>query len=116
MKALGAKLIGVRQAPWDSSQASVLDELFTQRVQWPQLYEAVGKADLIVLTCAVTDATRGMVNEAFVGACKEGVVIINIARGGPSLQQALLGLHLKSYARRRTWRITYTSDPADVCM
>lgn len=81
MKALGTNLIGVKQAPWDTLQSKSLDELFTERVQWPELLHAAGKSDIIVLTCAVTDATRGMINEAFLRACKEGVIIINVARG-----------------------------------
>ncbi len=84
MKALGANLIGVKQSPWDPQQAQSLDELFTERRQWPQLQEAAGKADIIALTCTVTDATRGMINEAFLGACQKGVIIINVARGGPN--------------------------------
>lgn len=83
MKALGTKLIGVRQSPWDTTQAEALDELFTERMQWPQLHQAAVRADLIVLTCTVTDATRGMIDKAFLGACKEGVIIINVARGSP---------------------------------
>lgn len=82
MKALGARLVGVRQGPWEEVGGSPsLDELFQERVQWPCLLEVAAKADLIVLTCTATPATRGMVNDTFLRACRPGVVIINVARG-----------------------------------
>ena len=111
MRALGAKLIGVRQAPWDSSQASALDALFTERFQWPQLHEAAGKADIIVLTCTVTDATRGMIDEAFLGRCKEGVIIINVARGGSQLVQLSSCFPAQFYASKTRWRSTLLTFP-----
>lgn len=89
LKALGANLIGVRQSPWalaevasGGTELQELDRLFSERFQWPQLHEAAAKADLIMLTCTVTEATRGMINRGFLQACRKGVIIINVARGG----------------------------------
>jgi len=39
-------------------------------------------ADIVVLTCTLNAATQGMVDEEFLNACKPGVRIINVARGG----------------------------------
>lgn len=82
MKALGAKLLGVKQGPWDAVEGGEdVDQLFQERGQWSQLLELAAKADIIILTCAVTPASKGMVNKAFIAACRPGPIIINVARG-----------------------------------
>jgi len=76
-------LLGVRQSPWAAGDAepSPGHLLFDRRGQWPQLPEFTAAADLIVLTCTVTDATRGLINSAFLRRCRPGVIIVNVARG-----------------------------------
>lgn len=82
MKALGAELLGVKQSPWGAVEgAENLDQLFQERKQWPHLLDLAAKAEIIILTCTVTPATKGMVNKGFIAACCPGVIIVNVARG-----------------------------------
>ncbi|MEC9176300.1 MAG: NAD(P)-dependent oxidoreductase [Pseudomonadota bacterium] len=39
-------------------------------------------ADVVVLACPLTAATRGMANDAFFAAVKKDAILVNIARGG----------------------------------
>ena len=52
-------------------------------------------ADVVVLACALTDDTRGLVDRTFLGSMKQGAVLVNIARGAvvdeTALMQALNG-------------------------
>lgn len=77
-----ATLIGVRKRPWGSNPTdSPLEAQLQQKGLFNDLIPLAAQADLVVLTCSVTDETRGMVNENFLHACKPGVRIINVARG-----------------------------------
>jgi len=57
------------------------------------LAEALPLADVVTLHCPLTDATRGMVDAAFLGALRPGAILINTGRGAlvdePSLVAAL---------------------------
>jgi len=48
------------------------------------------EADIISLHVQLTDETRGMVNEAFLSKCKDGLVLINTSRGAVVDTRALL--------------------------
>ena len=54
------------------------------------LPEYLGRADVIALACPLNDATRGMVDAAFLAAAKPGAVLVNIARGGLIDDEALI--------------------------
>ncbi|KAA6423439.1 MAG: D-3-phosphoglycerate dehydrogenase [Trebouxia sp. A1-2] len=83
LKPFHVKLMGVRRSPWGTNPSdSHLEAELQQRGVFQDLPGLVGQADLIVLTCSLTDATRGMVDRTFLKACKPGVRIINVARGG----------------------------------
>jgi phosphoglycerate dehydrogenase-like enzyme len=43
-----------------------------------------------VLACPLTDATRGMVNAAFLAALPDGALVVNVARGAVVMTDALL--------------------------
>ncbi len=43
--------------------------------------ERIGEADFIVLTCALTPSSRHMINKDSIALMKEGVRIVNVARG-----------------------------------
>ena len=74
--------MGLRRGPWGTTPADgPLEAELQQTGAFGDLHRLVGQADLIVLTCSLTDATRGMVDRAFLAACKPGVRIINVARG-----------------------------------
>jgi glycerate dehydrogenase len=45
------------------------------------LAEALPLADVVTLHCPLTDATRGMVNDSFLRACKPDAILINTGRG-----------------------------------
>jgi glycerate dehydrogenase len=45
------------------------------------LAEALPLADVVTLHCPLTDATRGLVNEPFLRACKPDAILINTGRG-----------------------------------
>ncbi|KAL3150379.1 hypothetical protein ABBQ32_000218 [Trebouxia sp. C0010 RCD-2024] len=83
LKPFHVKLMGIRRAPWGATPADAyLEAELQQKGLFPNLHRMAGQADLIVLTCSLTETTRGMVDSAFLKACKPGVRIINIARGG----------------------------------
>ena len=50
-------------------------------VELVSLAELVARADVITLHCALTEATRGLVDRALLAAAKPGAVLVNVARG-----------------------------------
>ena len=46
--------------------------------------------DVVVLACPLTDATRGMVNAAFLAAMPDGGLLVNVARGPVVVTEALV--------------------------
>lgn len=60
--------------------------------EWPG---RLNEADFIVLTCALTDSSRGMLNGDVLSDCKPGVRIVNISRG-PLIKEAALAAALAS--------------------
>lgn len=73
-KAFGANIATVRRRQDGEGMA---DKVYQQE----QLPEALAEADVVVLTCTANEDTRDMVDADFLGAMKEGSVLINIARG-----------------------------------
>lgn len=67
-----------------------LTGLRAHQADWPI---GLGDCDFVVFTSALTPETRHMLNEEVIGACKDGVRIVNVSRGGlihqPSLINAL---------------------------
>ncbi|MGD1853756.1 MAG: phosphoglycerate dehydrogenase [Leptolyngbyaceae cyanobacterium] len=59
---------------------------------WP---ERLDEADFIIVTCALTDENRHMVNSNILARTKAGVRIINVARG-PLIDEVALIEHLRS--------------------
>lgn len=58
---------------------------------WP---ERVEEADFVVLTCALTQENRHMVNADTLARCRRGVRIVNVARG-PLVDEVALAVALK---------------------
>lgn len=73
-KAFGVEVTAVRR----SNKTEGLADLV---VQQDALAEVLPKADVVVLACTSTDATRNMVAAEFLAAMKPGSVLVNIARG-----------------------------------
>jgi len=51
-------------------------------VQFADVADAVGDADVVVLAAALTDETRGMVDKSFLSAMNDDAWLVNVARGG----------------------------------
>ena len=78
LQPFGVRVIGVKQSPWTNE---IQYNGVEKRGSWSQLHAFAAEADIVILTCTQTAATRGMVDAAFLAACKAGVIIINMARG-----------------------------------
>jgi phosphoglycerate dehydrogenase-like enzyme len=67
-----------------------LDQSFTL----PELDQVLARADIVMLTIALTPETQHMVDRSRLAICKPGMVLINVARGGlvdqPALAAALI--------------------------
>lgn len=67
--------------------------------EWPM---DLGRCDFLVLTCALNSDTYHMLNEQTLRACKKGIRVINVARGGlidePALVESLNCGHVHSVA------------------
>ncbi|GJF34608.1 2-hydroxyacid dehydrogenase [Kitasatospora sp. NE20-6] len=60
-------------------------ELYTPE----RLHEFLARCDYLVLTCPLTDETRGMIDKAAFDALKPGAVLINVSRGGIADEDAM---------------------------
>lgn len=83
LKAFGVGVVCVRRSAWrgeteDQGPARLLDGRGTT-ADLPRL---LPQADLVFVTCPQNEENRGMVNRGFLAHCKDGVRIVNVARGG----------------------------------
>jgi D-3-phosphoglycerate dehydrogenase / 2-oxoglutarate reductase len=53
----------------------------SSEIELVSLAELVARADVISLHCALTDATRGLVDHALLSRVKPGAILVNVARG-----------------------------------
>lgn len=60
--------------------------------RWP---EDLGACDFLVFTCALTDSNKHMLNAEAIAECKQGVRIVNVARG-PLIDESALIAGLRS--------------------
>ena len=67
-KALGAEVIAYKRTPVEDVECVGLDELCR-------------RSDVISVHCPLTDDTRGMINKERISLMKDGVVLVNEARG-----------------------------------
>ncbi len=82
-KAFGAHVTGVRR-----NQAA--DALADRIISPDRLLDHAPLADVVVLACPLTTATRHMANAAFFAAMKDDAVLVNVGRGGLVDEPALL--------------------------
>jgi len=87
-KAFGMCVLAVRRTPEPDEFA---DEVWgTDRLD-----ELLRRSDYVVLSCALTDETRGLIGRRELALMKPGAVIVNMARGAvvdePALIEALQG-------------------------
>jgi phosphoglycerate dehydrogenase-like enzyme len=74
-KAFDMRVIGVRRDP--SHGAGAADEIHAL-TDVPSL---LPRADFVVLTCPLTDETRGLLNARTLAAMRPGAFLVNVARG-----------------------------------
>ncbi len=83
-KAFGMTVLGVRRDV--SKTVEGIDELHpTDAFQ-----SLIPRADVVVLSCPLTDETRGLMNAAGFAAMKPSAYLVNVARGGCVEQDALI--------------------------
>jgi phosphoglycerate dehydrogenase-like enzyme len=78
LRVFGARVVPVARTARDGVHG--VDEL-------PELLPA---ADVVVLTLALTDETRGLVDAAFLARMKDGALLVNVSRGAVVDTDALL--------------------------
>lgn len=83
VKGFDGQVIGVKRQAQASPDAD-------QIVTFEALPEHLPAADVIVIACALTEQTRGLVDQAFLSQLKQDCIIINIARGDVVDEAALL--------------------------
>lgn len=63
--------------------------LETEHFKFASLEEIYSEADVISIHCPLTDATKGMINAESIAQMKDGVIILNTARGPVLDEQAV---------------------------
>jgi D-3-phosphoglycerate dehydrogenase len=58
-------------------------------VEWAALDDLLGQSDVVCLLADLNDATRGMIDAAAIGTMKQGAFLVNPARGGLVVEDAL---------------------------
>ncbi len=92
-KGFGAHITGARR---NQNADPLADQIVTPE----NIGDHLPEADVVVLACPLTDATRHMANTAFFAAMKDDAVLVNVGRGGLVDEAALLaGLDAAKPAR-----------------
>jgi phosphoglycerate dehydrogenase-like enzyme len=82
-----------------------------------RLHETLGEADFVVLACALTPQTHGLIGAAALAAMKPGALIVNPARGPvideAALYDALLHRRIGGAAIDTWWDYPLGSEPRD---
>jgi phosphoglycerate dehydrogenase-like enzyme len=90
----GAIILGLRgnSAAWGSDpQTASIEALLSDRGGWPtDALRLAATADVVILACELNSSTRGMLGKDFLSHCKDGVIVVNVARGGLMDKEALL--------------------------
>ena len=87
-KAFGMRVLGIRRSP------GTLPDI--DRLEPPtRLHDALGEADYVVVSCPLTEETRGMLDAAALARLRPEAYLINVARG-PIVDEAALVDALRS--------------------
>ena len=84
--------------------------------EWTELDRMLGECDIVVLSCALTAETTGLINGSRLAAMKPNTFLINLARGPIAEEEALYralrdGL-IGGAALDTWWRYPSADDPA----
>ena len=83
---------------------------------WPELDTMLGECDIVVLSCALTPETTGLIDARRLALMKRGAFLINIARGPvadeDALYQALRDGVIGGAALDTWWRYPSPQEPA----
>ncbi|CAK0780981.1 hypothetical protein CVIRNUC_005244 [Coccomyxa viridis] len=82
LKAFGVHITAVRRSAWGKAEDAAAEAALDAKGLWGQMSSLTGQADIIILATSQDATNRGFVNKAFLSACKPGVIIVNVARGG----------------------------------
>ena len=82
----GATVIGARRSAADGADLAAADAMVTMDT----VADELPRADVVVLTCPLTDETRGLVDAAFLARMRDDAVLVNVARGPVIDTDALL--------------------------
>jgi len=83
-RAFDVRVIGIRQDV--SKGADAVDELHGPEA----LHALLPRADIVVLTCPLTEKTRGLIGQAELAAMQPTALLVNVARGGCVDETALI--------------------------
>jgi glycerate dehydrogenase len=73
-----AQALGMNVLAYDQYKNQSLEN---DTVKYVELYELMAKSDVISLHCPLLESTKGMINKNTISKMKDGVIIINTARG-----------------------------------
>lgn len=73
-----AQALGMNVLAYDQYKNQSLEN---DTVKYVEVYELMAKSDVISLHCPLLESTKGMINKNTISKMKDGVIIINTARG-----------------------------------
>lgn len=83
-KAFGMKVVGIRRDPTQGANGA--DEIHAMK----DLVKLAASADIVVLACALTPETTGLMSAAAFAAMKPSAMFVNVARGKVADEAALI--------------------------
>ncbi|MEW9125087.1 MAG: D-2-hydroxyacid dehydrogenase [Thermotaleaceae bacterium] len=66
------------------------ESIVSDTLKYAELEEVLEKSDVILLHCALTDSSKGIINRETIAKMKEGVMIVNNSRGGLVVEKDLV--------------------------
>ncbi|GAB5354718.1 hypothetical protein AAMO2058_000143400 [Amorphochlora amoebiformis] len=92
LQACGARVVGIRRGEWNSGNSAFTDVKANFRPKQQkknlkkesdfELEDVMGTMDALVVACPLNPETRSLVNEDLLALGKEGLLLVNVARGG----------------------------------
>jgi D-3-phosphoglycerate dehydrogenase len=83
---------GMKIIAYDPEYLPVAEFAHIETAAWP---DRISEADFIVLTCALNVHNRHMLDQSVIDGTKQGVRVVNVARG-PLIDEAALALGIES--------------------